>query len=143
MNSIINLDRYKPFHGKWGGYVLECAKEGAIYVGISNNLDKRIKQHMTGGHDAAKFTRHYGPPTRLIELYFCDTQEQAVAWETVTSHQLKEHYKDRPVHFPGIQNMRGYGKYKSNPKYQVILDDEERRPIKRARHRCIKEQEGV
>ena len=84
MYSLLNLDQYKKPHKQWSGYVLELAKEKAIYTGISYDLAQRLRQHMTGKGLCAAFVQQYGPPIRILELYFCDTEEQARQWEMDT-----------------------------------------------------------
>ncbi|PTX55216.1 putative endonuclease [Melghirimyces profundicolus] len=46
-------------------YILECG-DGTLYTGITNNLEKRLKQHRRGS--GAKYTRGRGPLTlRWVE----------------------------------------------------------------------------
>lgn len=40
--------------GQWVVYILEC-KDGSLYTGITNDLDKRLKTHNDG--NGAKYTR--------------------------------------------------------------------------------------
>jgi putative endonuclease len=42
----------------WFVYLLECS-DGSYYTGITNNLDRRIKQHNKG--KGAKYTKGRGP----------------------------------------------------------------------------------
>lgn len=106
MYSLIDLDRYKPEEKHWCGYVLECAKEQAIYTGISNNIEQRLRQHMIGKGLAADFTQVYGPPIRVLELYFCSTVEQVRDWERQTSEQLYARYgRERPVYYIGRRSI--------------------------------------
>lgn len=106
MYSLINLDQYKKPHKQWSGYVLELAKEKAIYTGISYDLAQRLRQHMTGKGLCAAFVQEYGPPIRVLELFFCDTEAQARHWERATSDQLYDHYKDRPIYHLGWRPRR-------------------------------------
>lgn len=106
MTSLINLDRYKQPQKQWGGYVLECTKEGAIYIGMTNDLDKRLREHTSGSQLSSRFLKHYGPPVRVLELYFCDTRQQAAAWEAKTAHQLRVTYPTKQVYYPGIHLRR-------------------------------------
>ncbi|KEO85054.1 GIY-YIG nuclease family protein [Tumebacillus flagellatus] len=47
-------------------YLLEC-KDGSLYTGIANDLNKRIREHRTGR--GAKYTRGRGPlHLRYVEL---------------------------------------------------------------------------
>lgn len=42
----------------WQLYVLRC-RDGSLYCGITNDLDRRVKQHNAG--KAARYTRGRGP----------------------------------------------------------------------------------
>lgn len=42
----------------WVLYILEC-KDGTLYTGITDNLERRLKAHNTG--KGAKYTRGRGP----------------------------------------------------------------------------------
>ena len=103
MDSLINLDRYKE-KKQWGGYVLECTKDNALYIGMSCNLDNRMREHMRGGKQSSRFLTRYGGPVRVLELHFCETEEQARHWEDETSWQLFTTYKDRPVYHLGYRD---------------------------------------
>jgi putative endonuclease len=46
----------------WHTYILEC-RDGSYYVGISNQLIKRIERHNNG--DGAKYTK-YRRPVKLM-----------------------------------------------------------------------------
>ncbi|MGA2775704.1 MAG: GIY-YIG nuclease family protein [Candidatus Omnitrophota bacterium] len=52
---------------KWYVYILEC-KDGKLYTGITNDLERRVKQHNRG--QGCKFTR-FRTPVMLIhnEIY--------------------------------------------------------------------------
>jgi putative endonuclease len=52
----------KPAKKKWCLYVLLC-KDGTIYCGITNDLERRIAQHNAG--KGARYTRGRGPLTLL------------------------------------------------------------------------------
>jgi len=52
----------------WHIYIIEC-KDGKLYTGITNNLDRRIKQHNSG--NGGRFTRYRSP----VQLVY---QEEAV-----------------------------------------------------------------
>lgn len=107
MYSLVDLDKYKEPNRKkqWGGYVLECAKDKAVYVGMSCDLDNRMKEHMNGGKQAARFVKRHGLPVRVLELYFCETEAQARDWERMTSEQLLRTYKNRPVYHLGYRSI--------------------------------------
>ena len=42
----------------WSVYILKCG-DGTLYAGITNDLEKRLRQHATGR--GAKYTRGRGP----------------------------------------------------------------------------------
>jgi putative endonuclease len=44
--------------GEWLVYILECS-DGSLYTGITNNLERRFKQHNNG--KGAKYTRARTP----------------------------------------------------------------------------------
>ena len=46
----------------WHVYIIEC-KDGTLYTGITNNLERRIKQHNYGR--GCKFTK-YRSPVKLL-----------------------------------------------------------------------------
>jgi predicted GIY-YIG superfamily endonuclease len=62
---------------KWYIYILECA-DGTLYTGITNNLDRRIKQHNEG--KGAKYTRGRGPCT-LVKFFTRNTKSDALKLE--------------------------------------------------------------
>lgn len=53
-------------------YVLEC-KDGSLYAGYTNNLEKRLKLHNEG--KAAKYTRGRGPVKLVYSQQFNDKSE--------------------------------------------------------------------
>lgn len=58
-------------------YILEC-RDGSFYVGITNNLERRVDAHNAG--IASKYTRSRRPVTvRYQEL--CGTRSQALIRE--------------------------------------------------------------
>ena len=91
MTSLVALAQYRAGGVRnCGGYVLECG-DGSLYVGKSRNLDQRLQQHVRGGGRASSvFLPQHGGPTRVVELYFCQTEVQATAWETATLHALRD-----------------------------------------------------
>ena len=46
----------------WHVYIIEC-KDGKLYTGITNNLERRIKAHNSG--NGGKFTK-YRAPVKLL-----------------------------------------------------------------------------
>ena len=43
---------------KWLIYILEC-RDGSLYCGITNNIEKRLKQHKGEIKGGAKYTRSH------------------------------------------------------------------------------------
>jgi putative endonuclease len=62
MNELINNTAEQ---GTWSVYLILCAN-GALYCGISNDVDKRWKAHCAG--KGAKYTRMH-KPVLLKEIY--------------------------------------------------------------------------
>jgi putative endonuclease len=58
-------------------YLLRCA-DGTLYTGITNNLEKRIKQHNEG--KGAKYTRGRGP-VALVKSFKRLTKSDALKLE--------------------------------------------------------------
>lgn len=63
----------------WYVYILECSdKKKSLYTGITNDLEKRIKQHNEG--KGAKYTRGRGPVT-LVKSFTCTSKSEALKLE--------------------------------------------------------------
>lgn len=58
-------------------YIVEC-KDGSLYTGWTNNIEKRIADHNSG--KGAKYTRSRGPVS-LVHLEIFDTKEEAMSRE--------------------------------------------------------------
>jgi putative endonuclease len=61
----------------WYVYILLCADD-TLYTGITNNLERRIKQHNEG--KGAKYTKGRGPVT-LVKSIECATKSEALKLE--------------------------------------------------------------
>ena len=59
--------------GHWSVYLILC-ENGALYCGISNDVDKRWKAHCTG--KGAKYTRMH-KPVQMKEIYTDLTASEA------------------------------------------------------------------
>jgi putative endonuclease len=66
-----------PQGATWLCYILRCA-DGALYTGVTNDLDKRVAAHNAG--TAAKYTRGRGPVT-LEFVEFCAGKSAALKRE--------------------------------------------------------------
>lgn len=77
----------------WYVYILECSDEKkSLYVGISNNLERRIKAHNSG--NGAKFTRGRLPVT-LLKSFKVDGKSQALKLE----YKLKKLTREKKLNF--------------------------------------------
>lgn len=61
----------------WHIYIIEC-KDGKLYTGITNNLDRRVKQHNSG--NGGRFTR-FRAPVRLVHSEKVETKPAALKRE--------------------------------------------------------------
>ena len=48
----------------WTVYLLRCATNGALYCGVTTDLQKRIRQHNLG--KGSKYTRIFGPVSLVV-----------------------------------------------------------------------------
>lgn len=62
---------------QWKLYILQC-KDGTLYTGITNDLQKRLEQHRSG--NGAKYTRGRSPLT-LCYTENCDSYSCALRRE--------------------------------------------------------------
>ena len=64
-------------NGAWYVYIVEC-RDGTLYTGISNNVDKRIRDHNSGiGSRYTKGRR----PVKLIRKWDCADKSHASKME--------------------------------------------------------------
>ena len=61
----------------WHIYIIEC-KDGLLYTGITNNLERRINAHNTG--NGGRFTK-YRAPVRLLYNEKLSTKPNALRRE--------------------------------------------------------------
>lgn len=59
-------------------YILECA-DGKYYVGVTNNIDRRLAEH-NSGKDPRAFTCKRRP-VKLVFLEVFDSPREAIAYE--------------------------------------------------------------
>jgi len=52
---------------RWFVYILRCGN-GALYAGVTTDVNRRVAEHQSGGRLAARFTRAF-PPIELV--YSC------------------------------------------------------------------------
>lgn len=61
----------------WFVYILRCSDD-TLYTGITNDLERRIKQHNEG--KGAKYTRGRGP-VALVKSFECESKSEALKLE--------------------------------------------------------------
>ena len=61
----------------WSVYIIECS-DGKLYTGITNNLERRIKQHNSG--NGGRFTR-FRAPVKLVHSEECANKPDALKRE--------------------------------------------------------------
>lgn len=71
---------------EWVLYILEC-KDGTLYTGITDNLERRLAAHRAG--KGAKYTRGRGP-LELRYLEKCENHSQALRREYAVKSLSKE-----------------------------------------------------
>ena len=73
LNEAKDLGTYMS----WYVYIIEC-KDGKLYTGITNNLERRIRDHNSGS--ASRFTK-YRAPVELLYSEDCLTRQEALRRE--------------------------------------------------------------
>jgi len=71
---------------EWYVYLIEC-KDGKIYTGITNDLDRRIKQHNRG--QGCRFTK-FRIPVKLLYNEQCISKEIALSREAAIKGLTRE-----------------------------------------------------
>ena len=62
-------------------YMLRC-RGGSLYTGIAADMEKRLRQHASGGAACAKYTRAH-PPEALAALYQAEDHAAAARLEAL------------------------------------------------------------
>ena len=87
----------QPAVGTRGVYVLEL-ETGGFYVGKSENVQARVRQHLAGA-GSSRYCRAQGGATRILPT-LTPAQENLAAWEqSETLAQMRKH---------GFDNVRGF-----------------------------------
>ena len=73
---------------KWLIYILEC-RDGSLYCGITNNLEKRLKQHKGEIKGGAKYTRSHWP-CKLVYKEKSASRSQASQREAIIKKMSKD-----------------------------------------------------
>jgi len=72
----------------WLIYILEC-KDDSLYCGITNNLEKRLKQHKGEIKGGAKYTRSHWP-CKLVYKEKSASRSEALQRELVIKKMSKD-----------------------------------------------------
>lgn len=72
---------------KWLIYILEC-RDGSLYCGITNNLEKRLKQHKGEIKGGAKYTRSH-LPCKLVYEEKSASRSEALQREVIIKKMSK------------------------------------------------------
>ena len=72
---------------KWLIYILEC-RDGSLYCGITNNIEKRLKQHKGEIIGGAKYTRSHWP-CKLVYKEKSASQSKALQREVIIKKMSK------------------------------------------------------
>ena len=73
---------------KWLIYILEC-RDGSLYCGITNNIEKRLKQHKGEIKGGAKYTRSHWP-CKLVYKEKSASRSQASQREAIIKKMSKD-----------------------------------------------------
>lgn len=76
------------FENNWIIYLLECGDK-SLYCGITNNLERRLKQHRGEIKGGAKYTRSH-QPCRLVYKEESLSRSKALQREAVIKKMTKE-----------------------------------------------------
>lgn len=90
-DALVGKIRVIETYQKWFVYILRCSDD-TLYTGITNNLEKRIKQHNDG--KGAKYTKGRGPVT-LIRCFEKLTKGEALKLE----YKIKQLPKEEKLKF--------------------------------------------
>ena len=60
-------------------YMLRC-RDGSFYTGIAADIEKRLRQHASGGAACAKYTRAH-PPEAVAAVWCCGGKAEAARLE--------------------------------------------------------------
>lgn len=81
-------------------YIIEC-RDGKLYTGWTNCIEKRLKDHGSG--KGAKFTRGRGP-VKLRYLEICDTKSSAMKREAEIK-KLSRFQKQQLIHHGCLEKI--------------------------------------
>ena len=76
----------------WLVYILEC-RDDSLYCGITNNLEKRLKQHNGEIKGGAKYTRSHRP-CKLVYKEESASRSEASQREAIIKKMSKDEKQD-------------------------------------------------
>ena len=76
-----------PIQKKWLIYILEC-RDGSFYCGITNNIERRLKQHKGEIKGGAKYT-HSHWPCKLVYEEKSASRSEALQREVIIKKMSK------------------------------------------------------
>jgi putative endonuclease len=86
----------KTDKGNWIVYILKC-RNNYLYTGITNNLEKRLKEHKEGR--GSKFVRAF-MPFKPVKTLSCSDSREARQLE----YKIKKMKRARKMEFLGIKD---------------------------------------
>lgn len=100
----------RKINGMWSVYVLTNERMGRSYIGASNNLDRRLRQHRGQIRGGAKCTRgwrdrHLTRTTAFISGF--ENQNEALRYEWACKHTRTERGKDGCLTERAIHRLLG------------------------------------
>jgi putative endonuclease len=82
----------------WYLYVVRC-KDGALYTGISIDIDRRLAEHREGGDAGSKYLKGRGPLTLLFQKRL-GSRSVALKVENMVK-RLSKAEKEKLISVPG------------------------------------------
>ncbi len=67
-------------------YIVKCS-DGTLYTGITKDIQKRMKTHLSGGRDGAKYTKSH-KIEQLLTLWYCEEYNHAAKLEYAVKKTL-------------------------------------------------------
>jgi predicted GIY-YIG superfamily endonuclease len=75
------------------GYILKSRKSGQYYVGHSEDLEQRLREHNTG---LSRYTRSHRPWTLVFRREF-ETRSEAAQWELAVKKRKSKKFIEKLV----------------------------------------------
>jgi putative endonuclease len=101
-------NKKKAAAGNWIIYVLQCS-DGTLYTGISNNVDRRLKEHNAG--TASKYTRGRRP-VKLLASWRVADKSTALR----TEHRVKALSREEKLRAIKVKSISRFLKTNMKPK---------------------------